>query len=385
MDYELNTRKLNNYINKNNKETLLENPDITENDDKLFYKNKYEIVFSSDKIKVLNKLYVEYNFNSIIPFYKYVKDKYLGITRDDIKQYLLSNSNYQISRIPKKIKVETTKYNKPFICWSIDLIDMNYFLKSNRGFRYILDCIDLNSRYCWIRAIKNKNIKDITQAMKSIFNEAGNKPKIIKSDQGTEFNFNLGITHIRTSSYEPEPNIENNNRTIRNIINQYFIKNQNHIWYNILNKVQETKNNMYNESLKMSSQKYMDLYSNNEIVIKSKKEIKRKEPLEIGDYVRIVLSAFLTDYRKTIKNGDKKLIPVHYAPLLCRIVKIFKRSNGLNYYGVENLNGDVINDEKGKMRRFKQNELLKVNYDENITKDFNDEFIKKLNKFNVDK
>ena len=63
----------------------------------------------------------------ILSFYKIVKDKYIGIKRDDVEFFLKNQTVYQITRELRK------GINKPIITtypnerWAIDLIDMELY------------------------------------------------------------------------------------------------------------------------------------------------------------------------------------------------------------------------------------------------------------------
>ena len=56
----------------------------------------------------------------------------------------------------------------------------------NRGYKYVLVCVDGYTRYCMIRKLKSKNAKEVCEAMKSIIKTYG-APKYINCDYGTEF------------------------------------------------------------------------------------------------------------------------------------------------------------------------------------------------------
>ena len=73
--------------------------------------------------------------------------------------------------------------NEPNNIWSADLIDLKKLKKYNNGFQYIINIIDLYSRYAWSIPIKNKTGKSIVEAFDSITK----KPKKLWVDNGSEF------------------------------------------------------------------------------------------------------------------------------------------------------------------------------------------------------
>ena len=71
--------------------------------------------------------------------------------------------------------------------WQMDLADLSHLEKSNNGYKYLLGCIDILSKYVWVVPIKSKHAKSILNALKSILTDGGRKPRKLQSDKGTEF------------------------------------------------------------------------------------------------------------------------------------------------------------------------------------------------------
>ncbi len=68
----------------------------------------------------------------------------------------------------------------------MDLADMQSMQKFNDGYRYLLVCIDVFSKYAWVVPLKNKTGPSLVEAFKIILS-SGCKPEKIMTDQGTEF------------------------------------------------------------------------------------------------------------------------------------------------------------------------------------------------------
>ena len=62
--------------------------------------------------------------------------------------------------------------------WQMDLADMQSLKQYNDGYRYLLVCIDVFSKYAWIVPIKSKTRPDIVEAFKVIL-ALGRKPQKI--------------------------------------------------------------------------------------------------------------------------------------------------------------------------------------------------------------
>ena len=70
--------------------------------------------------------------------------------------------------------------------WQMDLADMQSLKDYNDGYRYLLVCIDVFSKYAWIVPIKSKTGPALVEAFKVILSSS-RKPHKIMTDQGTEF------------------------------------------------------------------------------------------------------------------------------------------------------------------------------------------------------
>ena len=68
----------------------------------------------------------------------------------------------------------------------MDLADMQSLKLYNDGYRYLLVCIDVFSKYAWIVPIKSKTGPALVEAFKVILS-SGRKPHKIMTDQGIEF------------------------------------------------------------------------------------------------------------------------------------------------------------------------------------------------------
>ena len=66
----------------------------------------------------------------------------------------------------------------------MDLTEMQSMQRFNDGYRYLLVCIDVFSKYAWVVRLKNKTGLLVVNAFKTILSSG---PEKIITDQGTEF------------------------------------------------------------------------------------------------------------------------------------------------------------------------------------------------------
>eukprot|EP01040_Poterioochromonas_malhamensis_P021628 gene21628-26141_t len=139
----------------------------------LIYKPSNLIVLEDDaqKRKILDEMFSDDSNTfgkGINHFYKYACTKYIGIKRNDVKEYLQSKGEYQMTQNMAK------RINKPIIAdhvndmWCIDLVDMNSLVKHNRGWRYIVVVVDVFSRHVFLSKLKHKEAADTTAALRGI-------------------------------------------------------------------------------------------------------------------------------------------------------------------------------------------------------------------------
>ena len=53
--------------------------------------------------------------------------------------------------------------------WTADLVDMQIFSESNKGFKYILTIIDVFSKYGWEIPLKTKTVPEVTKAFRDLW------------------------------------------------------------------------------------------------------------------------------------------------------------------------------------------------------------------------
>ena len=259
---------------------------------------------------------------------------------------------------PKRVNFERRRVISNHIdhIWGIDLITMIKYSKQNNNYKYILTVIDFFSKYSWCYPLKNKNYNEIINSFKDIFKKSKRKPKMIQSDEGSEFTnkqvqkfFNdNNIKWYHTYNRDIKCSIcERFNRTILNKIYKNFTLNNNTIWIKDLNKLVKEYNSSYHRTIKMkpvdASKK-----SNENIVRKNYnfEIITNKKKFKIGDKVRISL----------LKNTFEKGYTSNWSEQIYVIYDI--KSSNVHYYYLKDLNGEKLDG------TFYQEELLKTNIKE---------------------
>ena len=142
---------------------------------------------------------------------------------------------------------------------------------------------------------------------------------------------NVKIYH--TNSHLKAVVIERFNRSLRELMMKEFVKNNNTIWYNILQKLIKIYNNRYHSTIKM---KPIQVNKNNEKYIKEDiytyNKTSKNPKFKIGDLIRISL--------KRRNLFDKPSNNVRWSEELFKIHSINK-SNVITYK-IKDLNNEII-------------------------------------------
>ena len=143
--------------------------------------------------------------------------------------------------------------------FAADLVEMQKFNKINKGYRYLLTCIDIFSKYAFVIPLKDKKGITIKNALQKIFKKR--KPKFLWTDKGKEFYNNQvddllkenNIKLYSTNDSEIKSSvIKRFNRTFKNMMYKKFTENNNAIFYNIIDKLVDEYNNKYHRTIKIT-------------------------------------------------------------------------------------------------------------------------------------
>ena len=264
------------------------------------------------------------------------------------------------SELHKPIK-KPKQYRKIFVnnindIWSLDLVEMQEFENVNNGYRYILTCIDLYSRYAWAIPLKNKTGKDTANAIQSIITSSGKQPKKLWTDEGKEF-LNKDVEKLRkkydidiynTFGVAKAAVIERFNRTLKTIMFKKFTINGTRVWYNMIDELLKLYNNKIHRSLEKKSPS--NVYNNDVNIPGNSKDDRNKTKVKfkIGDRVRI-------SYKREV--FQKGYLP-NWSNQIYTIASIIKSKP--TTYTIENERHEII---KGS---FYIEELQKTSQKENI-------------------
>ena len=224
-------------------------------------------------------------------------------SKKEVDEWLPTQLTYSLHK-PIRKKFVTRPYQVAGVndLWQMDMLEMLPYVKVNSGYKYILVCIDVFSRFARAQPCKTKTGEEVSLKMLKMI-DANVKPSQIQTDKGKEF-YN---THVRTrvldkhnirlytvNSQFKAAIVERFNRTLREKLNRYFTYTGRKVWYKVLQQIIDTYNASKHKGIyghcpvdikpgKIESELWT-MHQNKSLSIKTK-----QNPLKLLDYVRISL------------------------------------------------------------------------------------------------
>ena len=298
----------------------------------------------------LNELYSENNYPAKAKLLKLAKETRPETTAKDVNNFLDAELAYQLLKETKNLKTNgghLTAYRINEI-WQIDIYDVSRYEKSNKGFKYMFAVVDVFTRFGYIIPLKNKDITSTTQALKEIIAMNKTGPNLIISDNDSSFMGEMFQKLLTSNNIHHDANaigdhhalgiIDNFAKRIKRILTAQFLRTNNKIWIDNIQKIIRTYNNSKHSSI-------ADL---------TPQEVMNDEP-ELNELV------FLINLMKSKENGTASDLAVGDL-VRTRITEGFRKGTDPRYSGhihtVLMINGNNIILDNGK--KYIRINLLKV-------------------------
>ncbi|KAF4513977.1 UNVERIFIED_CONTAM: hypothetical protein B566_EDAN018374 [Ephemera danica] len=221
-----------------------------------------------------------------------------GILRNTIAEWLSSQEAYTRHKpVIRKFKRRYYYASRDKELWQCDLCDMRSLSRENDGYNYLLTCIDIFSKFAYIRPLTDKKPRSVISALRDIFETA--KPEKLNTDKGSEFT----AKSVQNFLHENDVNfyttqdptvkaaiIERFNRSLKERMWRYFTHKQTHRYIDHLNDFVASYNNAYHKSIRMKPEQVNEnnLYEVWTNLYGDKKLGDKTKPLySTGDYVLV--------------------------------------------------------------------------------------------------
>jgi len=265
------------------------------------------------------------------------------------QKWLSSQLAYTLHRpMRKRFPVRPYKTSGINDLWQMDLMEMIPYATINDGYKYILNVIDVFSRFVRSVPIRQKTGIEIESALKVVFKSE--HPRHVQTDEGKEF-YNhtvkqlfqkLKINHYSVFSQFKAPLVERFNRTLRERLSKYFTKVGNKKWITVLPDIIHSYNNSVHRSIQMkpcdvNKRNESDLWTKqNSRIVKTKSKIRHA----IGDYVRVSKinnSPFIKNFNTNWSDEvfQIELVNDKDVPIMYKIVDVEGKTVGGKFYHEE--------------------------------------------------
>lgn len=280
--------------------------------------------------------------NQVYSFYKgLVPISKIKTILSGVEGYTLHKEYHEL---PRNI---TYKHFKRYQ-FQMDLVEISQFANQNNGIRYLLNCIDIFTRFAFVRPLKDKTARNVLDAFKSILEEAETKPYMLVMDKGTEFSNRLFKTFCEEQKIKlvnPQASIhaafiERFNRTLQMLIYKYMTENETNRYVDVLQKLVNTYNTRKHRMIGMTPLEAEKNLNNEHLQLnllqkKQIEQIKRKKPkFSVGSYVRIAKQK-----GKFSRGYDEQTMQEIFKIKSINISKPIPLYNLTNYDGSEDIVG----------------------------------------------
>lgn len=120
--------------------------------------------------------------------YKEAKKQLPDLSYAQVVEWLSNHEAYTLHKpARKRFGRNPVVVNGIDVLWEIDLADLSMLKKHNDQYRYLLQVIDVGSRYAWSMPIKTKDSSVVATAFETILKSHNRKPLTVSSDAGGEF------------------------------------------------------------------------------------------------------------------------------------------------------------------------------------------------------
>lgn len=256
-------------------------------------------------INELKKIYDNNYSPSKTNLYNLQREQGLNFTKSQVNDFVDKQEVQQLMH--RKTKPKDDKFNSVISKGVGDKFQVDLLIYDRyelHHYKYILNCIDIYSRYAYGVALTNKKEETIIESMKEIIQKFGLTPNSIFFDNGKEFIGNkfkeemkkLGVNNIiytDVNDIRKNSIIERFNGTIALLLQKWRITTGKNNWYKVLPEIYDIYNNNVHRTIQ---QKPIDVFNGT----KKSKQIINFFPLklDVGDIVRIKI------YKKTLDKGD---------------------------------------------------------------------------------
>ena len=290
-----------------------------------------------------------------------MKQRVENVTRKQVVDWLAEQETYGLHKPVRRRFTPRKIYSRGIVyLWQVDLVDMSHLVEESDGHRHLLTVIDLFSKYAWIKKLKKKDSKSITEAFDEIF--ATRKPFKLQTDKGKEFlnaTFQRRLAELQIQFYVSQNDdikasvVKRFNRTFKTKMWKYFTHQSTARYLDVLDDLLHLYNRTQHRTIGCAP---IEVTKENESTIRERmygKEVSSKSSakFKVGDKERI---------SKTRRAFDKGYLPnwTEEVFTITDVINTKPRTYKLEDYGHEKIEGSFY--EKEIQRVVKTDNVFKI-------------------------
>ena len=253
--------------------------------------------------EIIEQYYNSSNYASVNKIYKLMKSDNIDVKPKDIKIFIENKTETQLLKQNKtsKMKLGHITSMKPHSIWNMDIFYLQKYHKQNQGYKYILCCIDIFTRYVYCEPMKSKEIEEVIKAFKVIIKKQ--KPYVIVSDNDSTFLSNkfqnmldeneIALNPVPVHDHHSLGILDRFARTLKTTLHKRFIKHNSLNWIDNLDGIIKNYNNSPHSGIadikpSQATEKHNAAIIYELNVEKAKVKTTYKPTIfTIGDYVRV--------------------------------------------------------------------------------------------------
>ena len=196
-------------------------------------------------------------FTSPLASYRESKKHHPFLTFHQVKTWLLSKDTYTLHEpvrynFPRNRVIVTETDDQ----WQADLVEISSLTGFNKGYKFLLTCIDVFSKFAWVVPLTNKTGESLVNEFQLIL-DTNRSPEKLQTDKRTEClnrNFQSLLkeknVHFFTTNSELKASVvERFNRTLKTRMWKYFTSKNTRVYIDILQDIVQGYNNSYHRSI----------------------------------------------------------------------------------------------------------------------------------------
>lgn len=185
--------------------------------------------------------------------------RYSGSPIKTVTKWLSSQDTYTLHKPIRKTFPRRKTFAKGINdLFQADLVEMQSMSRANDGYRYILTCIDVFSKYAFAIPLKDKKGSTVSAAFETIFAER--TPVFLQTDRGVEFlNHQVqdvlrkhDVRHYSSLNDDIKAAcVERYNRTLKSRMYRYMTHHHTNRWVDALQSIVDSYNRTVHRSIGM--------------------------------------------------------------------------------------------------------------------------------------